>query len=293
MFDLNSISVVYWRKYKFKHLKEKITPYIEKFSEGIQEHAGTIITIILAIVIGIWLVKKISRLVEKQMDKRELDQSVKPFLKSVVKTTLYFILFVTIAGFMGIKMTSFVAVIGAGSFAAGLALQGSLANFAGGVLILILRPFKVGDYIHTAEHDGIVREIQIFYTYITTFQNQEIMLPNGALSNNSLKNYSFHKTRRMDLIFGIGYGDSMDQARKSIQGVLDENPIFLKQPAPQIYVENLNDSSVDFKVWVWVKTDDFWPAKFCIVEDVKKAFDRDGVSVPFPQRDVHMIKEKD
>ncbi len=271
-------------------MKEKITPFIESFWEGIQEHAGSIITIILAIVIGMWLVKKTSRLIERQMDKRDLDKSVKPFLKSIVKASLYFLLFVTIASMAGIRMTSFVAVIGAFSFAAGLALQGSLANFAGGILILVLRPFKVGDYIHTAQHDGIVREIQIFYTYITTFQNQEIMVPNGALSNNSLTNYSFHNTRRLDLIFGIGYGDSMDQARKSIQSVLDTNPLFLKHPEPQIFVENLNDSSVDFKVWVWAKTEDYWPAKFCIVEDVKKAFDRDGVSVPFPQRDVHVIK---
>lgn len=272
-------------------MKDKITALIEQISDGIQAHIGTITVIILAIVIGLWLVKKISRMAENQMDKRGLDASLKPFLRSVIRAALYLFLFISVASFAGIKVTSFIAVLGAFSFAAGLALQGSLANFAGGVLILILRPFKVGDYIHTADHDGIVREIQIFYTYITTFQNQEVMIPNGSLSNNSLTNFSYHKTRRIDLVFGIGYGDSMPQARKSIESVLTENPIFLKTPAPQIYVETLNDSSVDFKVWVWVNSADYWPAIHCITEDVKKAFDRDGVSVPFPQRDVHVIKD--
>jgi len=176
--------------------------------------------------------------------------------------------------------------------AVGLALQGSLSNFAGGVLILLLKPFKVGDFIDTGSHAGTVREIQIFYTYITTPTNQEIIVPNGDLSNNAVKNFSFHDTRRIDLTFGIGYEDNIDQAKEILMKLITDEEKAMKDPAPMVFIENLNDSSVDFRVRAWSANSDYWDIVNSMSEKVKKSFDSAGVSIPFPQRDIHVYNEK-
>ncbi len=258
--------------------------------ELVLDNAWKITAFLAILIIGFALSKILVRLLQTRMVKRDVDPTVRPFIISVTRVALYGLVIVTAASYIGIKMTSLFALLGAGGFAAGLALQGSLANFAGGVLILLLKPFKVGDYIHTGSHDGIVREIRIFYTYITTFQNQEIMIPNGTLSNNSITNYSFNNTRRLDLKFGIGYKDDIDLARKCIQEVLDQSEWVLKTPEPAVFVNELGDSSVNFNAWIWTKTANYWNAKMTITEAVKKSFDKNGVTIPFPQRDVHLYK---
>ena len=173
-----------------------------------------------------------------------------------------------------------------------MALQGSLSNFAGGVLILLLKPFKVGDFIEAGSYSGTVREIQIFYTYLTTVQNQEIVIPNGDLSNNAVKNYSFHDTRRMDMIYGIGYDDDIDLAKSILERLVNAEERFLKDPAHMIFVEELADSSVNLHIRAWATRADFWDIYNYFPEKVKKAFDAEGVSIPFPQRDVHFYQEK-
>mgnify|MGYP001129107525 FL=1 len=269
---------------------DKVKPYILKFSDLIVEYSGRVILAIVVLIVGLWVIKRIIKTVSKRMEKREVDESLRPFLKSLIDALLKVMLFISVASMLGIQMTSFVAVLGAAGLAIGLALQGSLANFAGGVLILLLKPFKVGDFIDTGSHQGTVREIQIFYTYITTFQNQEVIIPNGDLSNNAVKNFSYHDTRRLDMLFGIGYGDNMDKAKGLIEDIVKADDRVLDKPPYQIFIESLGDSSVNIKVRMWTKNEDYWNVWLEMSEKVKKTFDSNGVSIPFPQRDVHLFK---
>jgi len=269
---------------------DKVKPYVLKFSDLIVEYSGRVILAIVVLLVGLWVIKRIIKTVSKRMEKREVDESLRPFLKSLIDALLKVMLFISVASMLGIQMTSFVAVLGAAGLAIGLALQGSLANFAGGVLILLLKPFKVGDFIDTGSHQGTVREIQIFYTYITTFQNQEVIIPNGDLSNNAVKNFSYHDTRRLDMLFGIGYGDNMDKAKGLIEDIVKADDRVLDKPPYQIFIESLGDSSVNIKVRMWTKNEDYWNVWLEMSEKVKKTFDSNGVSIPFPQRDVHLFK---
>jgi len=269
---------------------DKVKPYILKFSDLIVEYSGRVILAIVVLIVGLWVIKRIIKTVSKRMEKREVDESLRPFLKSLIDALLKVMLFISVASMLGIQMTSFVAVLGAAGLAIGLALQGSLANFAGGVLILLLKPFKVGDFIDTGSHQGTVREIQIFYTYITTFQNQEVIIPNGDLSNNAVKNYSYHDTRRLDMLFGIGYGDNMDKAKELIEEIVKADSRILDKPPYQIFIESLGDSSVNIRARMWTKNEDYWNVWLEMSEKVKKTFDSNGVTIPFPQRDVHLFK---
>jgi small conductance mechanosensitive channel len=269
---------------------DKIKQYAAKFSDLIVEYSGRVILAIIVLLIGLWVIKRIVKAVSNRMEKRDVDESLRPFLRSLIDAILKVMLFISVASMLGVEMTSFVAVLGAAGLAIGLALQGSLANFAGGVLILLLKPFKVGDYIDTGTHQGTVREIQIFYTYITTFQNQEVIIPNGDLSNNAVKNYSYHDTRRLDMLFGIGYGDNMDKAKGLIEDIVKADERVLDKPPYQIFIESLGDSSVNIKVRMWTKNEDYWNVWLEMSEKVKKTFDSNGVSIPFPQRDVHLYK---
>ena len=194
---------------------------------------------------------------------------------------------------IGIETTSFIAVVGAAGLAIGLALQGSLANFAGGVLILIFKPFKVGDTIEAEGHLGSVSEIQILYTVLNTFDNKRIVIPNGSLSNATLINVSVYDKRRCDMTFGIGYDDDIDKAKKVLQRLFEEDERSLTDPAPRICVGGLGDNSVDLMFRPWVATDDLWPYYWDMQEKVKKAFDEEGISIPYPQRDVHLYKTSD
>ena len=198
------------------------------------------------------------------------------------------LLLISVASMVGIATTSFVAVLGAAGLAIGLALQGSLSNFAGGVLILIFKPFKVGDLIEGGGHLGVVKEIQIFNTILTTADNRRVIIPNGVLSNNSLININVEPTRRVDFVFGIGYGDDIKKTKEILQRLADADSRVLKDPAPTIVLSELADSSVNFTVRLWVNTADYWGVYFDTHEAVKVAFDAEGISIPFPQQDVHM-----
>lgn len=256
------------------------------------KYGTTLVLAILVLIIGLAIIKRITNVMRKQMTKREMDPSLIPFLTSIVNALLKVLLIISVASMLGIEMTSFVAVLGAAGLAVGLALQGSLSNFAGGVLILILKPFRVGDFIEGGGAAGTVREIHIFYTYLTTPQGQEIMVPNGSLSNNNITNYNFNPTRRVDMTFGIGYGDNVDKAKEILHQLCAEEKGFLEEKGITIFVEALADSSVNIRVRGWATTGDYWPIVNGFNEKVKKAFDAAGVGIPFPQMDLHLVEDK-
>lgn len=244
------------------------------------------------LIIGLWVIKIITKTLEKQLDKRSFDKSLSPFLKGILNALLKVVLVISVAGMVGIETTSFVAVIGAAGLAVGLALQGSLANFAGSVLILTFKPYKVGDFVSVQGHSGVVREIQIFCTQILTTDNTVIYVPNGTIAGGAIKNVTHESTRRVDFTFGIGYGDNIDDAKKVFQDVANSCDKILKDKSIDIFVSNLNDSSVDFAVRPWCKTEHYWDVFFYMNEHVKKGLDNKGISIPFPQRDVHIFNQK-
>lgn len=246
---------------------------------------------IVLLLIGFWIIKKVVSGLHKLMTKKSIDPTLIPFIKSLMSVTLKALLLISVISYMGIPMTSFVALLGAAGLAVGMALSGTLQNFAGGVILLILKPFKVGDFIEAQGYMGIVNEIQIFNTIITTVDNKRVIIPNGGLSTGALTNYTAEKTRRVDLTFGIGYSDDIDKARDVIKSVISKNDKILKDPEPFIGVVELADSSVNLVTRVWSATEDYWDVFFYMQESVKKAFDKEGVSIPFPQHDIHMIKE--
>lgn len=271
---------------------ENYQEYLDQAIALIVQYGGDIVLAIITLIIGLWLVKRITRVFRKTLEKREIDASLVPFLSSLVNALLKIMVIISVAGMVGVEMTSFVAVLGAAGLAVGLALQGSLSNFAGGVLILILKPFKVGDFIEGAGTAGTVREIQIFYTYLTTPQGQEIIVPNGQLSNNSITNYSFNDTRRIDMTFGIGYSDDIDKAKEILQSIANDEKRFLEEQGVTIFVEALADSSVNFRLRAWSLNSDYWDIVNNLNEKVKKAFDEAGVGIPFPQMDIHVVEDK-
>jgi small conductance mechanosensitive channel len=256
------------------------------------KYGTSLILAILVLIIGLAIIKRITNVMRKTMTKREMDPSLVPFLTSIVNALLKVLLIISVATMLGIEMTSFVAVLGAAGLAVGLALQGSLSNFAGGVLILILKPFKVGDFIEGGGASGTVREIHIFYTYLTTPQGQEVMVPNGSLSNNNIINYNYNPTRRVDMTFGIGYGDNVDTAKEILHKLCAEEKSFIEEQGITIFVEALADSSVNIRVRGWSKTEDYWNILNAFNEKVKKAFDAAGVGIPFPQMDLHLVEDK-
>lgn len=271
---------------------EDYQEYIDKAINLVVQYGGNILLAIITLIIGLWVVKKITKGFRKTLEKRNVDASLVPFLSSLVNAILKVLVIISVAGMVGVEMTSFVAVLGAAGLAVGLALQGSLSNFAGGVLILILKPFKVGDFIEGAGTSGTVREIQIFYTYLTTPQGQEIVVPNGQLSNNTITNYSFNETRRIDMTFGIGYGDDIDKAKEILHRLAAEESRFIADKGITIFVEALADSSVNIRLRGWSTTDDYWDIVNGLNEKVKKAFDQEGVGIPFPQMDLHLVEDK-
>ena len=270
---------------------DNIENYWDTISTLTITYGTKIVTALITLLIGLWVVKKISSIFRKAMIKRDIDESLRPFLSSLVSALLKVMLVITVAGMLDIQMTSFVAILGAAGLAVGLALQGSLSNFAGGILILILKPFKVGDYIDANGVSGTVREIQIFYTYITTVQNQEVVVPNAVLSNGTLTNYSFHNNRRLDMTFGIGYTDDIDKAKAIILDIVNSDENVLKDPKPIIFLSSLGDSRVNFNLRAWSTNAHYWDVVNSLNEKVKKRFDAEGVGIPFPQMDIHLHKD--
>jgi small conductance mechanosensitive channel len=247
-----------------------------------------LIVAILTLVIGLWIINTLVRVVFKRLKKSDYDETLINFLRSIIGIALKIMLWITVISMLGIKMTSFVAILGAAGLAVGLALQGSLANFAGGVLIMLFRPFVVGDFIKAQGHMGTVHSIQIFNTILKTVDNKTIIIPNGNLANSDMVNYSTEETRRVDLSFGIGYDDDFKKAKEIIGSLIEKDTRIFKDPAPFVMVGELGDSSVNITVRVWAKGADYWGIHFDMIENVKIEFDKNKISIPYPQSDVHL-----
>jgi small conductance mechanosensitive channel len=267
---------------------ENVEKWASMLYEMLISYGPKLIYGIIVLFLGLWITKIMTRSISKLMAKRNIDASLRPFVRSSVSIVLKALVIITVAGMLGVEMTSFVAMLGAAGFAIGMALSGTLQNFAGGVMILIFKPFKVGDYIEAQSYFGLVVEIQIFNTILNTPDNKVIIIPNGGLSTGSMVNYSKNPTRRLDFTFGIGYSDDIDKAKAVLYDIVNAYDNILKDPAAFIAVSELGDSSVNFIVRVWVKSENYWAVHFYLPEQVKKGFDNNGISIPFPQRDVHL-----
>ncbi len=243
---------------------------------------------IAIIVIGRWAGRALANLLQRGMTARKVDPIVTKFVTNIAGGVVLAIVIVGAIQNLGVPTASFVAVIGAAGLAVGLALQGSLSHFAAGIIMIVLRPFKVGDYIEGGGVGGTVDEITVFHTRLRTPDNRLIVVPNSKLNDEILTNFSAMDTRRLDLVFGVAYEDDMDKVRAIFQRIAAEDGRILKNPQPEFVVDELADSSVNFIFRVWVNTGDFWPVRFDTIERVKKAFDNEGVTIPFPQRNIHL-----
>jgi small conductance mechanosensitive channel len=266
---------------------------VSKIWELLTIYGLRVIAAVVVFVVGRWIAKGLTKFAENVMNKRQVDPTIVSFVANMTYIALLVFVVLAALGQLGIQTTSFIAVIGAAGLAIGLALQGSLANFAAGFLMIIFRPFKVGDYIEGAGVAGTVEAIQIFTTQLKTPDNKTVIIPNAGLTAGNITNYSAKGTRRVDLVFGIGYGDDIDHAKKVIMDVLAKEERILKDPATTIGVVELADSSVNFAVRPWVTANDYWNVYFNLTENIKKSFDSEGISIPFPQRDVHMYTHKE
>lgn len=269
---------------------EQVARYADTAVEMAMMYGPRLILAIIVLIVGLWIINRLVRVMAKGMEQAKTEPTLSRFFQNLVGIGLKALLLISVASMIGIETTSFIAVLAAGGLAVGLALQGSLANFAGGVLVLLFRPYRVGDYIEAQGVGGTVKEIQIFNTVINTPDNKRIIVPNGSISNGIITNYSSEPTRRVDFVFGIAYGDDIAKAKDIIRRVVTGDERVHPDPEPMIVVSNLGESSVDLTVRVWSDAANYWGLKFDLTERVKLAFDAEGVSIPFPQRDVHLYQ---
>ncbi|MCX2719056.1 mechanosensitive ion channel family protein [Lentiprolixibacter aurantiacus] len=246
-----------------------------------------LITAVIILVVGLWVIRFLNHIVRRFFDKKDFDPALETFLQSFIKISLKVILFVLVITQLGVKSSSLVAMLGAAGLAVGLALQGSLANFAGGVLILIFKPFRVGDFISAQGVDGTVKEISIFTTKLNTFGNQLAIIPNGQLSNNNIINYNAEDKRRDKIEVGISYSSNIKKAKDILLEICSQYENILEDPAPEVYVGELADSAVVLSLRFWAANENFWAAHFHVMETLKYRFDEAGIEIPFPQIDVH------
>ncbi|SEA52303.1 mechanosensitive ion channel family protein [Bizionia paragorgiae] len=262
--------------------------WIDKGWDVIVNFGPKVLAAIAIWIIGGVIVKYLLKGFNKAMEKKGLEISLKKFLSDLVGWGLKIVLILVVLGTVGVETTSFAAVLAAAGLAIGLALQGSLANFAGGILIMIFKPFKIGDFIEAQGQSGTVKEIEIFTTKLLTPNNQEVIMPNGALSNDNIVNYSTESTRRVNLTFGVGYDSDIKKTKEVILGVINSHPAVLKDPAPAVNVSELADSSINFFTRAWVKQEDYWDVHFYLIERTKEAFDEAGIDIPYPhQVEIH------
>lgn len=265
--------------------------YLEMIKNYVFEFGTNLVIAVVVLIIGFWVTKTITKAVSKILNKRDLDKSLRSFLVSILGISLKILVVITALSQLGMQMTSFIALIGAAGLAIGMAFSGTLSNFAGGVMLLIFRPFKVGDYIQAQGENGTVDEIQIFHTILKTVDNKVIYIPNGSLANGNMTNFSHQDTRRVDFTVGIGYGDQYDKAKEVLERFIQEDDRIMKEPAPFIGLHQLADSSVNIAFRVWTRKEDYWPVYFQINEKIYKEFDKEGLNIPFPQMDVHLHKD--
>lgn len=272
--------------------EEAATPWLEKAQALGVEYGAKIIGALLVLMIGMWLAKMVKKGIVKLMEKRKVDPTLISFCSSLLYTAMQIFVVVAALEKLDIKTTSFIAILGAAGLAVGLALQGSLSNFAAGVLMIIFKPFKVGDFIEAGGTMGSVLEIGIFTTILKSPDNKKIIVPNAGVTGGNITNFNANGTRRVDLTAGISYGDDIDKAKAAINAVLAADARILKDPAPTVAVVAMADSSVNFVVRPWVKCADYWDVYFGVTEALKKKFDAEDITIPFPQRDVHIYEHK-
>ncbi|MBW6481114.1 MAG: mechanosensitive ion channel [Bacteroidales bacterium] len=264
----------------------------DKLVDFLVNYGPKLLGAIIVLIIGLWIIGRISKIIKTTFEKREMDPSLRGFLASMISILLKVLLIISVMSMVGVAVTSFVAILGAAGLAVGLALSGTLQNFAGGVILLLFKPFKVGDFITAEGYSGTVEEIQIFVTFLKTPQNVTIIIPNSGLATNSLTNFSAKPIRRADWSFGIAYGDDYDKAKKVLLKLIDEDERILKDPEPFIALGELGDSSVNITVRAWANSGDFWGVFFDMNEKVYKTFAKEGLNIPFPQMDVHLHQQK-
>lgn len=247
-----------------------------------------ILTALVIFYVGRWFISIAMRGLRKVLQKQEIDKTLESFVCNLVRTVLLVFVVVAAISALGIQTTSFIAVLGAAGLAVGLALQGSLSNFASGVLIVLFRPYKVGDFVEAAGISGTVEEVQILTTVLRTGDNKRVIVPNSQIMDSIITNYSANDTRRIDMVIGVSYSDDLDMVRQTLEDLVAAEARILDEPACTIAVSALADSSVNFVVRPWVATTDYWGVMFDMTEAIKKRFDKEGITFPFPQQDVHL-----
>ena len=248
---------------------------------------------IIIFYVGKMVIGLLVRGMRKVMQRQEVDKTLETFVSNLVRMVLMVIVVIAAIGALGIQTTSFIAIFGAAGLAVGLALQGSLSNFASGVLIVLFRPYRVGDFVEAAGISGVVLEVQILTTVLKTGDNKQIIVPNGQIMDSIITNYSANDTRRVDMVIGVSYDDDLDKVRATLEELVAAEDRILDDPACMIAVSELADSSVNFVIRPWVKTSDYWGVMFDMTEAIKKRFDKEGIAFPFPQQDVHLHTVKD
>ncbi len=273
-----------------------IEKYVELFLETIvnwvTNYSLQVIAAILIFIIGKWVAGKISKLLSVILEKNKVDATLISFLSNITYYALMVVVLIAVAGKLGINTTSFLTILGTAGLAIGLAFKDSLSNFAAGVMLILFRPFRVGDLVSVGDATGVVKEISIFTTHLTTVDNRLVIIPNGNIVANVITNITANDTRRVDLIMGISYDDDIKKAKEIMTEIVNAHEKVLDDPPPKIAVVELADSSVNFVVRPWVKTPDYWDVYFGLTEKIKIAFDENGITIPYPQRDVHMYTEK-
>lgn len=269
-----------------------VQPLMDKAVEMVMFYAPKLLLAIVTLLVGLWLINVVCKGVGFLLEKRDFDVSLRKWLTSIMSVALKACLLISVVSMIGVQTTSFIAILGAAGLAIGLALQGSLTNFAGGVLILVFKPYKVGDYIKTNGEEGFVEAIDVFYTFLRTVDSKHVILPNGPLANGNLVNYTKDEQRRVDLSVGISYNASFDDAEKVLLEMIKQDPRVLQDPAPFVGVTGYGDSSIDLTVRAWTTNENYWGVFFDLNKRIKPALDAGGISIPFPQRDVHLFQQK-
>jgi small conductance mechanosensitive channel len=264
---------------------------VEKMIEALTLYGMKIIAAVVIVVVGLWISKIIKNCFVKTLQKKEVDPTLVGFFASMLHGGLVIFVVISAISKLGVQTTSFVAVIGAAGLAVGLALQGSLSNFAAGILLILFKPFKVGNFVKAGGEAGVIVEVGIFTTEMKTPDNVQIIIPNSTIMGSAITNVSAHPTRRIDMSLGVGYGDDLNKAKLIMEDLLAADKRVLKDPAVMIAVANLGDSSVEFVVRPWVNSSDYWAVKSDFIKAVKEKFDAEGISIPYPQSDVHLFQD--
>lgn len=266
----------------------KLDEIIPQFQDQAIAFAPKILLAIITLFIGLRLIKILDRALNKIMLLKNYDASLRTFLISFFDLVSKVALVISVVSVIGVETSSFIAILGSAGLAIGLALQGSLSNFAGGVMLLIFKPFREGDFIQSQGFEGSVKSLTVFHTILHTIDNKRVILPNGSVANGPITNFTITGTRRCDMTFGIGYGDDLKKAKEILTSMIQADKRVITDPAPQVHVLSLGESSVNLQIRVWTTTDDYWGFYFDMQENVKLTFDAKGISIPFPQRDLHI-----